>query len=230
MCGAHIMPYSWREIFEHYSGFIESFPDPRLNIPPHYNLRPTLSSPIVSQKEGTPRVALARWGLVPIWWKEEKAPASTFNAKRESIDEQLAGKRGFWGPAMKTRRCLVVTGGFYEWTVGETKKDKLPWYIHMPERKIFSFAGLSSYHSVFGPSYTIITAPPSENIKHLHSRMPVVMKPENYAAWLSADTAPEEAFALLDDHGDGGLVYHRVEKELVNKQVNTAQCLEEIAA
>lgn len=228
MCGAHVMPFSWQEIYDHYSGFLTGLEDSRLNVQAHYNLRPTLTSPIALIHEGQAKIEPARWGLVPPWWKQEKTPGSTFNARRESIEEQLGGKRGMWAPPMKSKRCLVVSGGYYEWTGPKT--DRLPWFIHMPQRAIFSFAGLWSYHKDFGASYTIITQPPSANIEHLHHRMPVILKPDNYDAWVSADTSTDDALTLLDDHNDGELVYHRSSKELVNKQKNVPEAMDEIAA
>lgn len=103
MCGAHVMPYSWQKIYDHYSGFLTSLENTRLNVRPHYNLRPSLSSPIALIHEGHAKIEPARWGLVPPWWKQEKAPGATFNARLESIEEQIAGKRGIWGPAMKSK-------------------------------------------------------------------------------------------------------------------------------
>lgn len=229
MCGAHMTDHSWSDIYEHYSGFLDSMENTGLNdIQPHYALRPTLHSPIVRIYDGVVSVENAHWGLVPPWWKEDKPPKFTINAKRESIEEQLAGKRGMWGSPFKKSRCLIVTGGFYEWT-GE-KGNKLPWYIHMKGRALFSYAGMASWHEEFGVNYTIITAPPSDNIAHIHNRMPVVMKPKNYSSWLSPDTSPDEAVSLLDDHGDGDLIYYRVSKELVNYQKNVPEAIEKVAA
>lgn len=230
MCGAQIMPYTWREIWERYNYFLYGVKDTRPNdIQAHYALRPSLPSPIVRNDDGGGVVIdNARWGLVPPWWKQDKAPTKTFNARRESIEEQLAGKRGMWGAPMKSKRCLVVSGGYYEWT-GE-KGNKLPWFIHMPKRAMFSFAALASTHADYGVSYTIITQPPCPNISELHHRMPVIIKPENYAAWLSPDTAANDALALLDDHNDGELTFYRVSQELVNHQKNVPEAIEEIAA
>lgn len=110
------------------------------------------------------------------------------------------------------------------------KPDKLPWYIHMLEQAIFCFAGLWSWHKEFSPNYTIITAPPSENISELHHRMLVILKPENYSTWLSAQTDAGDALSLLDDHRDGELAFHRVSKELVNKQKNVPEAIDKISA
>jgi len=229
MCGAQIMPYTWREIWERYNYYLHGIKDARPNdIQPHYALRPSMSSPIVRIHDGETEICNARWGVVPSWWKKDKPPGKTFNARRESIEDQLSGKRGMWAPPMKTNRCLVVTGGYFEWT--GPRDDKLPWFIHMPDREMFSFAGLAGWNPDYGVSYYIITQPPSDNIEDLHHRMPVVIRPENYSSWLSADTSAEDALSMLDDHDDGKLVFYRVSKDLVNYQKNVPEAIEPIAA
>lgn len=68
------------------------------------------------------------------------------------------------------------------------------------------------------------------NSPEYRAAMPVIIKPENYAAWLSPDTAANDALALLDDHNDGELTFYRVSQELVNHQKNVPEAIEEIAA
>lgn len=228
MCGAKGQPYSWEEIYRHYEGFVQSLSNDRLNIAPHYNLRPTQSSPIVRVHEDAGKVEVARWGLLPIWAKPEKLPRNTFNARRDRIEEQLAGKRGMWGAPFKKHRCLVVSGGFYEWT--GPKGNKQPWFIHKADRSIMSFAGMCAWHPELGVSYTVITMPPTPNIQPYHDRMPVVVKPEHYQAWLSAEHGADDALAILDDHATGELVAYQVSRELVNYGKNSPECMEPLAA
>lgn len=60
--------------------------------------------------------------------------------------------------------------------------------------------------------------------------MPVILKPENYAAWTSADTPTDDALSLLDDHNDSELVFHRASKDLVNMQKNVPEAMDEVAS
>jgi putative SOS response-associated peptidase YedK len=46
-------------------------------------------------------------------------------------------------------------------------------------------------------SFTIITGPPNELVKRFHDRMPIVLDPSAYAAWLDPALDGEGARALL---------------------------------
>ena len=65
---------------------------------------------VTTSKEGEPRGSLLRWGLVPFWAKEPKVGYKMINARAETVAEKPAFR-----DALKTRRCLIVADGFYEW-------------------------------------------------------------------------------------------------------------------
>ena len=78
------------------------------------------------------------------------------NARAETLAEKPAFKN-----ALKKRRCLVVTDGFYEWKKLD-KKTKQPYRIVLDSGKLFSFAGLWEQYTdkaedkeIF--SFTIVT-------------------------------------------------------------------------
>ena len=105
--------------------------------------------------------------------------------------ETLAQKPSFRA-AFKKRRCLVAADGFFEWL--HSGKTKLPFYVQLKAGSLFSFASLwESWSSPDGNtvlSCTIITTVANELIRQIHDRMPVILKPENYDAWL-LDSTPE---------------------------------------
>ena len=82
-----------------------------IDYPPRYNIAPSQTIPIIKQDErGYYRPAMARWGLIPFWAKDEKIAYKMINARAES----LAEKPGF-REAYKKRRCLIPADGFFEW-------------------------------------------------------------------------------------------------------------------
>src|SRR5258708_4078402 len=97
---------------------------------PRYNVSPTTPVPMLRRSDtGTLDLVMARWGLIPFWWKDTKPPKSTFNAR----SEEAASKPMWRGPASKSR-CLVPALGWYEWkevervdpASGEVTKIKQP--------------------------------------------------------------------------------------------------------
>ena len=79
-------------------------------IQPRYNIAPSQNVPIIKKAGIHRELALARWGLVPHWSKEEKPKYSTINARAETLAEKPTYREPF-----RKRRCLIPATGFYEW-------------------------------------------------------------------------------------------------------------------
>jgi len=91
------------------------------NLPARYNIAPTQAAPVVRRTAGGRReLALLRWGLVPSWAKDpstrradalaQRVGNRLINARAETVADKPAFRAAF-----KSRRCLVVADGFYEW-------------------------------------------------------------------------------------------------------------------
>ena len=112
-----------------------------------FNVAPTVQVRIIFQSKCGLQQDSARWGLIPIWWDKNKPPPFTFNARIEE-----AATKPMWRDPLKKTRCLVPAIGWYEWKeaeqvdtiTGEIKKVKQPYFLHLPERRTFAFAGLMS--------------------------------------------------------------------------------------
>ncbi|WP_277352234.1 SOS response-associated peptidase [Pseudomonas multiresinivorans] len=84
-----------------------------------YNVAPTSQVPMVLLNEaGEQEVVAARWGLIPFWWKKDKLPALTFNARSEE-----AATKPMWRDAIRHKRCLMPAAGWYEWNEKEPVKN-----------------------------------------------------------------------------------------------------------
>ena len=102
------------------------------------------------------------------------------NARSETVATKPSFRRAF-----RSRRCLVVADGFYEWqkTVGK----KQPYYIRLNNDRPFGLAGLWERWEKQGTpieSCTILTTTPNELMMPIHDRMPVIIPPDQYDLWL----------------------------------------------
>src|SRR5262249_29797194 len=95
--------------------------------------------------------------------------------------------------AFTHRRCLVPADSFYE-------RDKLipkpgPHRIMLKSSEPFAFAGLWEHwengegHKI--TSCAIITCEANDVVRRIHQRMPVILPPEIYDAWLSGNAGTE---------------------------------------
>jgi putative SOS response-associated peptidase YedK len=148
-----------------------------------YNIAPTQPVGIVrlDRSAAEREWALVHWGLIPSWAKDPGMASKMINARGETVAEKPAFRA-----ALKRRRCLVPTDGFYEWK--RTGSSKQPYYIRLQDHKPFAFAGLWEIWTAPDgselQSCTIITTEANELMERLHDRMPVIIAPEDYKEWL----------------------------------------------
>jgi putative SOS response-associated peptidase YedK len=83
----------------------------------------------------------------------------------------------------------VPVDNFYEWK--KTATGKQPYTIALADRGVMALAALwETWRSPAGErtrSFAIITTAPNELSAELHNRMPVVLKPEGWQAWLGEE-------------------------------------------
>src|SRR5687767_2719371 len=82
-------------------------------------------------------IARVSWGFVPAWADGQDDIKSVINARAESV-----ATKPFFRDAFKTKRCLVLADGFYEWK--KTGTRKVPYRIAFKTEEPFAFAGIWS--------------------------------------------------------------------------------------
>lgn len=189
MCGRYTItqtPQQLQDVFD----FVD-----RPDFPPRYNIAPGQPVPIVRLEGGKRRLVLVRWGLVPGWSKQ--MPSSMLiNARGESVRDKPSFRDAF-----RYRRCLLPADGFYEWQAAG-KGPKQPYHVRLKSGRPFAMAGIWEHWQTAEGSEletcAIVTTEANEVLKPIHHRMPVILAPEDFEAWLDVDgTPPEEAAKLL---------------------------------
>jgi putative SOS response-associated peptidase YedK len=161
---------------------------------PRFNITPT--DPVLavrSSTEGRRDAGRLRWGLLPGRWAQDGTRA-LINARAETLDEQPAYRESF-----RQRRCLIPADGFYEWRDDDLRKQ--PVWISRGDAEPFAFAGiwagLSEQREKTVHSCAIVTCEPTEVVRPIHDRMPVILEPEVEEAWVAPDGDPAELLELL---------------------------------
>jgi len=170
---------------------------------PRYNGAPTEVYHIITQDaerqrdRPKPAIAIACWGLVPSWM-DRPSRQPPVHARREEI-----ASNELFHDAYRSRRCLIPISGFFEWQhiCGTDKKQ--PYAIAMKDRSMFALAGIwEVWRHPVGidvRSFAVVTCPPNGMMATIHDRMPVVLRPEDYGRWLSADPDPRDLMKPFDD-------------------------------
>jgi putative SOS response-associated peptidase YedK len=199
-----------------------------LNIAPSWNVAPTDPLPVVRYDERDQQRSLdvMRWGLIPYWAKDIKIGFSTINARAEEIDTKPAFREAF-----QRRRCLVPLDNYYEWK--KTEIGKQPYAIALADRRLMAMAGLwETWRSPQGErirSFTIVTTKPNELCAELHDRMPVVLKPEVWPAWLGEEPATvPQLKSLLVPYRSAKMICWHVSQRVGNVKNNDPSLIEPI--
>lgn len=195
---------------------------------PHYNVAPSQNIPIVRAANGVRQFSLARWGLVPHWAKDIKIGYSTFNARAETVAEKPAFRTAF-----RQKRCLIPADGFYEWQAIPDAKTKQPWFIALQNREPLAFAGLwARWQNAGGAaleSCTIIVTTANQIMKPIHERMPVIVAPDDWNAWLEPDTKDTRALrSLLKPYPPEDMAVWPVSTLVNNPRNDVKECLERL--
>lgn len=163
---------------------------------PRYNIAPGAQILAVrADTAGHRHLVQLRWGLIPAWAKDRKIAYSTINARAETIATKPAFRAAF-----RQRRCLIPADGFYEWKA--TASGKQPYYLILKDREPFALAGL--WEEWTDPetgeiiqTATIVVTSANALVAEIHDRMPVILRPDDYATWLDPGVKTPSALEPL---------------------------------
>ncbi len=210
-----------------------------------YNAAPTQQLPVIVGAEPT-AIQLLTWGLVPAWARDKTGGTRLINARLET-----AAVRPSFRDAWRQRRCLVLADGFYEWQ--RTARGKVPMRITLKSNEPFAFAGLweewrgaddeaRSAQSAGnrwgrpdtsdGPAlrtFTILTTTPNDLMAPIHKRMPVILRPEQEAAWLNTES-DRDWQRVLGPFPSGPMTAYPVSSRVNSPRYDDPSLIEPLAA
>jgi putative SOS response-associated peptidase YedK len=192
---------------------------------PRYNIAPGQDVLAIRVDSETSRrvAAYPRWGLVPAWAEDAAVGSRMINARAETVAEKPAFRGAF-----RARRCLVPADGFYEWATRRGRKQA--YHIGLSHGAPFGFAGL--WERWVDPSggalesCTLLTCDAVASIRAIHARMPVILDPAAYEAWLDPALGdPAVLSALLRAPPDESCVCHPVSDRVNDVRFDDPACM-----
>lgn len=157
---------------------------------------------VVREAEGKRVLQSMTWGF-PKRLANMK-PTSKPKAVNNARDDNLLSPFGMWrewftNPA---QRCLIPFTAFAE-AVGEKGRMTRTW-ISVADQPLAAWAGLWRPTDEWGNAYSGVMVDATEELLDIHDRMPVILHPQDYDAWLRAPA--EEAFKLVRQYPGDRLV------------------------
>lgn len=196
-----------------------------------YNVAPSQAVPLVLQDHDQRAAVMARWVLIPFWADDPSIGNRLVNARGETAATKPAFRAAF-----KQRRALLPADLFYEWQVVAGQKAKQPWCIRLPDEEPFCMAALSErWHPKEDPlaeplrSCCILTTDANDTMAPIHDRMPVILHPREYAAWLDPHTPPATVQRLVRPYY-GPMAAYRVSTLVNAPRHEDPRCAEPLSA
>ncbi|WP_033323892.1 SOS response-associated peptidase [Actinomadura atramentaria] len=224
MCGRYATARARQELLDQFGVQLDGAGalDPDYNVAPTKDVPAVLARPAADAARDAEEAGVAppdgdgpvrelralRWGLVPSWAKDPAIGSRMINARVETVHEKPAYRRAF-----ARRRCLLPADGYYEWYVpehtGPGRPRKQPFYIRPADGSVMAMAGLyelwKSPDDAWVWTCTVITTDAPDALGRIHDRMPMVVPPDRWDAWLDpALTAADEVRGLLVPALGGG--------------------------
>ena len=243
MCGRYASSRRPEDLIEEFE-IVES----RVTAPlePDYNVAPTkevyavVERPPSSASSDSPdppqrQLRVLTWGLVPSWAKDPSIGNRMINARMETVAEKPAYKRAF-----AARRCLLPADGYFEWyptseKTSSGKPRKQPFFIRPRDHGTLAMAGLYEIWRDptrqdddplrFRWSCTVITTEAEDDLGKIHDRMPLMVEPDRWGAWLSPMTPKDSLLDLLVPAAPGTLEAYPVSTLVGNVKNNGPELL-----
>lgn len=233
MCGRFVSSSSPEQIGAYFGA-----EPPAAVLAENFNVAPTNDIyAVVIGSDGSRRVEVFHWGLVPTWAKDIKIGSKMINARAETLSE-----KGAFKPLLKNRRCIIPMDGFYEWQAQtgsiaagtpKSKPAKQPMFVHRNDGEPLAVAGLWSpwrdrtlgQDAPWLHSATVITCGANETMAPIHDRMPVILPASVWQTWLDPRFNDIEALAsMLVPAAEGLLTTYPVSTD-VNQVSNNGESL-----
>jgi putative SOS response-associated peptidase YedK len=225
VCGRFAQPRSPEELARLFRATaVSDLPGDRFNVAP--------TDPVAAVVEHNAErvVDTFRWGLVPFFAEGPKARSPLINARAETVETAPAFRTSF-----ARRRCIVPADAFYEWrrhrnpNSGRIERSE-PFAIRFRQDEPMAFAGIwaiwrdpETAQRLY--SLAIITGQPNELVATVHDRMPVVLHPDDWDAWLDEAATPAELRQLLRPYPADALDMYPVSPAVNNVRSQGAELL-----
>jgi len=141
-------------------------------LPQAHDIRIGDVGPVLRAAGNGAELVLMRFGWPPP--RPKAAPVFNFKSDGRHFD--------------KSRRCVIVLSGFFEFT--GTKSPKTKHRFSLVGSPVFGIAGLWSEADDGALSFTMLTTGPGPDIAPIHDRQVCVLRPEDWGHWLFL-TKPE---------------------------------------
>lgn len=220
MCGRFTLTVSEEQLEDYLNLQFDKPLMQEIHFQPRYNIAPSQQVIAVIYDGKQYRVGRLKWGFTSGRNQPISKPFSVINIRQETMQSKPMFKEAY-----KSKRCLILADGFYEWH--RVENNKQAYHITLKNETIFTMAGLwDSYLDENAErQYTcgIITTASETSMAKIHDRKPLILDKNHQRAWLEAGL---EVNSL--DNYEQFLQFNKVSSYVNRVQNDDHKCIESI--
>ncbi len=193
---------------------------------PRFNISPgEMTLTIRIHPDGKRLASPAQWGLVPEHAKHD------LKYWQMSRAETVATMWPF-STVFGRQHCLIVADGFYEWQKFN-RRESQPWHIYRDDKQPLVMAGIWDHWQTSAgellESFAMITTASNEFMSEIHHRMPLILGPDDWAAWLTTTNANQSHLMEMLTPCPSDWLQRTAVSNFVNKTENDSpECIQPV--
>lgn len=173
MCGRYTISIDEQEIRDIVKAITQNNPEIEVKTGEIY---PTNPAPVLLASQGDIHPDVAVWGFPNFRSKS----GVIINARAETALDKKTFRE-----SLLSRRCVIPSTGFFEWSQGTQKQKYL---FRESGKSLLYMAGF--YNEFKGEQrYVILTTAANQSVREIHNRMPVIVRRQEIEDWIWNETA-----------------------------------------
>ena len=188
-----------------------------------YNVTPGQNINIIINYNYYNYILESNWGYSFVN-KTTNQNQTVINSRIETINEKLLFKESF-----TRRKCVIPINGYYEWK--NNGNQKIPYFIQLGDGELIYLAGIWRKELKGDKKvrvFSIITCNADSKIKHIHSRMPIILNLNEAFGYMDNERSDQIINDKIKSDSDIDLKFHEVSKYVNNPHNNDYKCVEPI--
>lgn len=182
-----------------------------------WNIAPSMSTPaLLSETNSAISMKMMKWGRVRSLKNSLAQEALVINTRSENFLE-----KAYYSNLLETR-CAIPATGYFEWM--RQGKNSIPFYIKPSASNILFFAAVYDE----ARAYSILTTEASEQLKHIHRRMPFILDKDSAGAWIREKNIKASDMSGMLLAKSIKLEYYSVSAFVNSVMNNSEKCIERV--
>ena len=176
-----------------------------------FRVAPSQAAPVLRRVNGVAQIDMMKYGF-----------RSTKGGRQMMARSETAGEKRMWQKVVEQSRCLLLVHGFYDNEL-IAKGVNQPWYFQRKGAELMVMAALWE-DGPDGGNFAIMSCEPNAVVRRVIDRMPVILPPEAWQAWVDEKATYAQLLPLMTTFPADDMERWQVSRE-VNRGLDSPESI-----